>query len=115
MPPVAGMEVGRPGELRPAGEADREPGGVSVDAYSEATEGFARLPLTERRRSASEPDSGIMSSTFCRLLAKLMVGDAAGRDCKGSGVDDPCSGDCIKRAPDDASTAQMTVMPSWVD
>ncbi len=35
-----GPERVREGELRPAGDIGREPGGESVDAYRDAAEGF---------------------------------------------------------------------------
>jgi hypothetical protein len=71
-----------------AGEADLEPGGLSVDANREADDTLARRVELERKgRDIVDSESGLVSTGMdCRCLGSLAEGEAAcGRDCMGSG------------------------------
>jgi hypothetical protein len=78
------------GEPRPEGDAEREPGGVRVEAKSEAEEGFG----LRKGRVASDCESGC-ASTCWRVLGSLMVDAARGGECIESAAES-LSGDCMK-------------------
>lgn len=74
------LERTRDGDPRPAGEMDLEPGGDSVDAYSEALEGLER----RKGREVSELGNDSMVDVECRVLGNFMVEAAMGNAWSGS-------------------------------
>src|ERR1700761_650125 len=78
------------GEPLPDGEAERDPGGVSVEAKRKAAEGFGR----RYARVASDCDRGC-ASTCWRFLGDLMAEAASGSDWIES-AGKSLSGDCMR-------------------
>jgi len=92
-PPKTEPESGRAGEPLPMGEPDRDPGGVSVEAKSGATEGFD----LRYGRLISDCVSGWPSGKDC-LLGSLAVEAAIGSAWSGSIGDASLSGGRMRKA-----------------
>jgi hypothetical protein len=90
-------------ELPGAGEEEREPGGVRVEAKRDAVEGLERRSRVGRETVEDESGSGTAPAPAVgrdglgrgwRCLGSLMVEAAKGKDDIGSGVE-TWSGDCM--------------------
>lgn len=80
--PDLALEKGRAGDPLPTGDMDLEPGGVRVEAYRLAADGWER----RKGRLISDWERDMLSSVPC-LLGSLMEAAAMGGELMDSGPD----------------------------